>query len=182
MPFALTYADPFPRIDIAAPASPITFQVTTGGFSPNLIALSSDLKVWENYLTVYSKVPYFRLVDLATVGGGEPWRFYRMRIQDSQSTSQMRNGWTALGFTNYQFQLTRICFCTPTILSGRVTVKNGKVTAVTDARGADGVPIQNPDLSQFKSMEDLFDLVQNDQLKADVLVVVLEKNLATKRP
>jgi hypothetical protein len=188
VPALLTHGgEPLVRMGIRREGGLITLQIDTGiyagGKTVNLIQTSSDVTTaswkWQNYLTVFSKIPSFSLIELTASLAPQDRRFYRIRTRDGLTVSEQRREWTALGFTNYQFRLTRTCSCTPTTLSGTVTVNNGQVVAVTDARGPDGLPIENPDLSQFKSVEELFDLAQQagEQYAADVCAVAYDKSL-----
>jgi hypothetical protein len=180
--------EPLVRMGIRREGGLITLQINTGiyagGKTVNLIVTSSNVTTaaswqWRNYLTVFSKIPSFSLIELTASVAPQDRRFYQIRAHDGLIASEQRREWTALGFTNYQFRLTRTCSCTPTTLSGTVTVNNGRVVAVTDARGPDGLPIENPDLSQFKSVEELFDLAHQagEQYAADVCAVAYDESL-----
>ncbi|HEV8541947.1 MAG TPA: DUF6174 domain-containing protein, partial [Verrucomicrobiae bacterium] len=78
--------------------------------------------------------------------------------------------------TNYTFKFTRVCMCDHLILNGTVTVKNGQVVAVADVNDR-GLPIANPDLSEFKSIEELFEFIRTEQPKAEVTKVSFDEGL-----
>jgi Family of unknown function (DUF6174) len=81
--------------------------------------------------------------------------------------------WQNLGPSNYSFSFERTCFCSPKVLSGTVKVSGGKVVGVSDAQG-DGAPIANPQLADFKSIEELFGILQTAIPVTDVLTVAFD--------
>jgi hypothetical protein len=152
-------------------------RIGAGGSSGNLVQSSADLRNWQPALNVYARVPVFQVLDLDSLGAVVDRIFYRTVVGGTQGTVDVRKEWTAHAFTNYQFRFTRTCACNPSTLSGTVTVNAGKVVAVTDAQDASGSPILNPDLTQFLSIEDLFDLAQRDENVADVFAIAFDQTL-----
>lgn len=71
--------------------------------------------------------------------------------------------WSANEFTAYRFRFERACFCSPTHVSARVTVRGDTVAALDDVR-ANGTPIQKTDYAfdreMARSIEQLFDLIR----------------------
>jgi hypothetical protein len=87
----------------------------------------------------------------------------------------MKQNWEAQHAARYQMREVVWYVQTWNIITATVTVENGKVVAATDAQAYNGASVPNPDLSQFKSVEDLFalllDLTETGQYLADILAV-----------
>lgn len=150
---------------------PVAWNIDTGGAASLLLQNSTDLLDWQPLINIFTKARLFRFVDWSGPDQAAP-RFYRA-IAPGQSVDEMLGMWRALGLSKYQYKLRWSCFCRP--LSGTVTVHDGKVVAVTDARDSNGSPIPNPDLSEFKSIEDLFEIVRRESAAADALTVVFDR-------
>jgi hypothetical protein len=163
------------KLQILARELPVTLVVDTGGAGSLLLEHSQDLTIWHPSLNVFSKLRSLRLIDRSTLGGLEFPRFYRA-IGPAQSMDQIFENWGNNGFGKYTYRFQRRCFCNPGNLSGTVTVSDGKVVAVTDARGND-VPSTNLDLSQFKSIEELLAIVKEGASRADFLTVEFDPAL-----
>jgi hypothetical protein len=163
---------PMIELHVAGPRLPVTLLAVGGSITNFVLQRSDDLKDWHSILNVFPKVQPVRFVDRSTVGEiGETrvTHFYKTSFP-AQSVQGMLDNWRSLGLTNYTFKFSRLCMCNPIQLTGKVSVKNGKVIAVKDADSG-GQPIPNPDLSQFKSIEELFDILQTETVKADLLEV-----------
>ena len=90
----------------------------------------------------------------------------------SQETAQAKARWQAAAIDDYEYSYRRVCDCHPDQLADTiVTVTDGVVTAVRYARAdyAQDVPVDENRLSWFRTIEDLFALVENaTQSDADV--------------
>jgi hypothetical protein len=159
------------RLQATNNSFPTAVGVTiTGGTNQFSLEGSENLTDWHTVWDVVTKVRAFWLIDRFSPAGLGTFRFYRA-LSPGKSSAEMRQNWMDAGLTNYQFRFRRTCSCTPTILSGTVTVRAGKVVAVSDARGAGGEIIPDPDLAAFKSIEDLFDIIRTQSTNADLLSV-----------
>ena len=128
-----------PRLEPVSAGWPFLFRVPTEGSSANVLLFSEDLKTWKHYRSILSRVPVFGYVNDYSLPG--KMRFYRVRSRDAISHRVLLQQWQSLGFSNYEFKFQRTCFCGPGILSGIVTVKDGKVIAGRDTQG-DGATIR----------------------------------------
>ncbi|NIW25492.1 MAG: hypothetical protein GWN29_13500 [Gammaproteobacteria bacterium] len=82
----------------------------------------------------------------------------------AQETADGRARWQAAAIDDYEYSYQRVCDCHPDQLADTiVTVTNGAVTAVRYAREdyAQDVPVAEDRLSWFRTIEDLFALVEN---------------------
>ena len=83
---------------------------------------------------------------------------------EAQETAQAQARWQAAAIDNYEYSYQRVCDCHPDQLADTiVTVTDGVVTAVRYARAdyAQDVPVAENRLSWFRTIEDLFALVEN---------------------
>ncbi len=81
----------------------------------------------------------------------------------AQETAQARARWQAAAIDDYEYSYRRVCDCHPDQLADTiVTVTDGVVTAVRYARAdyAQDVPVAENRLSWFRTIEDLFALVE----------------------
>jgi hypothetical protein len=141
-----------------------------------LVEVSCDLRGWAELINVDTTKPDVVVEDHAS--GSGPVRFYRARVP-GLSVEDQQAAWTAAGLRQYRFHFTRSCFCRPGILSGTVTVRDGVVVSVTDASdGQLGQPIASADIAQFKSIEQLFEVIRDAKAnRADVIAVNYDPNL-----
>jgi len=82
----------------------------------------------------------------------------------AQETADARARWQAAAIDDYEYSYQRVCECHPDQLADTiVTVTDGKVTAVRYARDdyAEDVAVAEDRLSWFRTIEDLFALVEN---------------------
>jgi hypothetical protein len=82
----------------------------------------------------------------------------------AQDTADARARWQAAAIDDYEYSYQRVCDCHPDQLADTiVTVTDGEVAAVRYAREdyAEDIPVAEDRLSWFRTMEDLFDLVEN---------------------
>ena len=82
----------------------------------------------------------------------------------AQDTADARARWQAAAIDSYEYSYQRVCDCHPDQLADTiVTVTGGEVTAVRYAREdyAADVPVAVNRLSWFRTIEDLFSLVEN---------------------
>ena len=163
-------------LQVAGAQPPVTLNIDSGGAPGLVLDASTDLKSWSPYMNVFSRVRSIRFFDRSTNSLPSSPQFFRARSAP-ENVNQLRQEWQGLGYSNYKFTFKRICFCGQDVLSGTVTVNNGQVVAVTDALGAGGAPIDNPDLSQYKSIEELFDIINDAMGQVDVLMVGFDPTL-----
>lgn len=82
----------------------------------------------------------------------------------AQDTADARARWRAAAVDAYQYSYQRVCDCHPDQLADTiVTVNEGEVIAVRYAREdyAEDIPVAPDRLSWFRTIEDLFALVEN---------------------
>jgi len=82
----------------------------------------------------------------------------------AQDAADARTRWQAAAIDDYEYSYQRVCECHPDQLADTiVTVTDGKVTAVRYARDdyAEDVAVAEDRLSWFRTIEDLFALVEN---------------------
>jgi len=82
----------------------------------------------------------------------------------AQDTAQARARWQAAAINDYEYSYRRVCECHPDKLADTIiTVIDGKVVAVRYAREdyAQDIPVADDRLSWFRTIEDLFALVEN---------------------
>lgn len=122
-----------------------------------VVELSEDLKEWRPLLHVKTTNANQSIQEIAL--GLTGTRFYRAR-SPVESAVKAKRFWDDLAISSYSFRLKRTCFCTPTRLSGIVRVRDGKVVSVEDAFDEfPSKPIANPELSAFKSIDELLGVV-----------------------
>lgn len=143
--------------------------VQSPGFDDFTLMTSTTVTNWQPYATVFSRVENFRLVRDSTEPQNEPARFYQA-AGEVLSPAAMSLQWKAAGIPRYRFRFERSCFCSPKVLSGVVTVENGAITRVDDAQGG-GVPVNEPNLDEFKSIEGLFGLLHSSRETADLMMI-----------
>jgi hypothetical protein len=172
--FSTLAASPPPsvKLQVVAPALPITFDIDTVEAPGVLVEYSKDLKNWEPSLNIFSKVRFVRVIDRSTAGAVESPRFYRA-LRDVQSPGEMSNKWRALGLSKYQYKFRKLAF--PQFPDGIVTVNDGKVVEVMYP--GTGVFVRKQDLSNYKSIEELFDIVIAETARSQVLIVEFDRSL-----
>lgn len=154
-----------PRLDISIPG--------TGDF---VLQQSETLTDWKPLATVFSRLETFRIGQLRPGADLPAARaaYYRA-FGKVETPAEMAEAWRTRGFKRYRFTFSRTCFCAPRVLTGRVTVDEGRVTAVDDAQG--NGPIPSPNLSDFLSVEQLFELMESSRATADLVQVQMEPEL-----
>ena len=135
-----------------------------------LVEVSNDLRSWKALLSVDARKPTVEVVDRNDPKDTNWLKFYRARVPGI-SVDDQQAAWAATGLESYSYHFARVCFCRPIILSGTVNVRDGTVVGVTNA--FDGSqPIPNPDLSEFKSVEQLFEVIRQAKLQqADTIAI-----------
>lgn len=142
----------------------------TGGATNLLVEVSTNLTNWVEYLTVHSRSSRFELNEGRILLPANQPRFFRMAATPSQVAERNRN-WEERGLTHYRFRYERICFCPPHIfLSAVVTVRDGVVVAVEDIKSL-GMPVANPGNAEFKSIEQLFALIEERSADHELVAV-----------
>lgn len=136
------------------------------------LEVSHDLMNWDPLFSLTTSIAAVNVADREASADTNRMRFYRTKspgisVDDEAAT------WAAVGPSHYRYHFRRTCFCAPAILSGTVIVQGGTVIGVTNALDEQlGQPIANPNLSVFKSIEDLFQLIGRARLQnADVIAV-----------
>ena len=82
----------------------------------------------------------------------------------AQDTEGARARWRAAAIDDYEYSYQRVCDCHPDQLADTiVTVSDGEIVAVRYARDdyAEDVPVAADRLSWFRTIEDLFTLVES---------------------
>jgi hypothetical protein len=167
------YVGPFlatvPRLSLSSPYLPLSFAITNSSALFNTVDISSDLRVWEAYLGLSTRLGAVQVIDPSpgSIGERRGPSFFRLRVGVSAFPSLA--DWQRQGLTDYRFRFERICFCRHFSLSGMVEVREGRINAITDTR-ADGVPVAEVDLSEFKTIEELYAIIENDAARADLIV------------
>jgi hypothetical protein len=141
-----------------------------------LVEVSDDLRRWKGLITVDTTKPDVVVADDSS--DRTTVRFYRARVP-GLSLDDQQAAWASAGLRHYQYRFTRSCFCKAAMLSGTVTVRDGVVVSVTDAfDGRLGQPIANADIAQFKSIEQLFQVIRDAKSNhADVIAVTYDLTL-----
>lgn len=90
--------------------------------------------------------------------------------EDESEAVRQHVVWANHGITEYSYELKQGCFCDRiTMLRVRVSVDDNAIVAVRDIRADTLVNTQY--WSRFKTIDELFDLVQRAEQEADVLIV-----------
>jgi len=71
----------------------------------------------------------------------------------------------------WRYTLERTCFCMPGRLEATVHVENGQVVSISNVRG-DGEPFDGASPSDFKSIEELFALINEAEREGAAVVQV----------
>ena len=85
-------------------------------------------------------------------------------LAQAQDTAGARARWQAAAIDDYEYSYQRVCDCHPDQLADTiVTVIDGEVAAVRYARDdyAEDIPVAEDRLEWFRTIEDLFTLVEN---------------------
>ena len=85
-------------------------------------------------------------------------------LAQAQDTAGARARWQAAAIDDYEYSYQRVCDCHPDQLADTiVTVIDGEVAAVRYARDdyAEDIPVAEDRLEWFRTIEDLFALVEN---------------------
>ncbi len=162
---------PQAKLSMLSPSSPLVLLVEENGSLVNTVEISSDLKSWSRYLSVFSKLPTFRVIDRAPVLLGDRNAFLRLRGGEVSGPSLA--DWQKQGVNRYRFVFERLCFCRSYLMKGTVEVQDGRIVDVTNIQG-DGMPVANADITQFKTIEELFEIIQTDSDQADLLVTAYD--------
>ena len=91
-----------------------------------------------------------------------------------QDLAASRALWEAAGVANYEYSYQRVCECHPDQLADTiVTVSEGRVVAVRYARDdySQEVAVAAEKVSWYRTIEDLFSLVETARASADVVRV-----------
>lgn len=156
-----------PEVLTSGGQEPILFvPVSVRGATKFAVECSEDLTHWKtlwNY-SFRDVTNVFSIPDPSPATGAA--RFYRLRspgdlVDDRQAE------WTSQAILSCRFRYEpRIGFCN-CIKSALVTVSQGVVTSVSDAVRATGFPEPNPNIADFPSIEQLFDMIRRCQSSRD---------------
>lgn len=148
----------------------------SGSSSTNFtIELSNDLRTWAPLASIRTQAGPVSLFDRSgsIAAGGS--RFYRAK---TLGLSVEQAAWLAHGASSYTYHFNQRCFCIPlTPKEADVTVIDGKVVSATNviyvpSPDPSEHPPSSPDLSQFKTIDDFFGIIQSALSQpADVLAV-----------
>jgi hypothetical protein len=170
---------PLVKLEVAGAGFPLTLNVQfkLGGGDLPLLE-SSNLVEWHPFLTIFTRRDQpFRLVD-RTVEQTRPGAAFYKASGEVTAPVEMEEAWRSRNMEHYRFRFSRMCFCRePVILSGVVTVRNGEVVQVEDVRDSAGALISNPDLTEFKSIEELFSILEAQRATAELVVVRIDESL-----
>src|SRR3954470_5353437 len=151
-------------IQLKAPSAefPMPLIVTMSSPTNFLIERSSDLLDWRAHISVFARVPSFYLWQRYVLESNvPPVEVYRVS-GPAQEIADIQRKWLGLGTTKYRFDFLSHCGCLPgkgNILA-RLTVENGMVTSIENpVFYPGGAPVNNPDPTQFRSIEQLFSLL-----------------------
>lgn len=176
-PLFITMADELlPRFISIEKQGPATWlQIDTVGETNFVVESSEDLENWLLFRGVSATINNIYLLDFQTE---EVQRRYFRLIVPGRSAEEMRNAWEERSIESYRFRMKRTCFCEPhRILSATVTVTNGTVVNVEDAMSSGGLPEPNPDMAEFKSVEELFDLIIQSSGEAELVLAAYDETL-----
>ncbi len=136
------------------------------------VEVSHDLRSWQPLLSVTARKSTFDFADRDSREDKDPVRFYRTK-SPGISVEEPAAAWASARPLRYRYHFRRVCFCRPTIVSGTVAVQDGTIIGVTNAFDEQiSQPIPNPDLSQFRSIEQLFEEIrQAESRNADVITI-----------
>ena len=168
-PVRLEFARPPPYIvlNVAANETVWDFQLVE----------SIDLNTWRPLIYAFSRLSRFSLVDRSSPDSHAKYSFYRVS-GNALTANEMLERWRTLNMRSYQFTFSRTCFsCQPLSLTATATVRDEKVVAVENVRDNTGSPFEGADLSEFKSIEELFGSVATEAPKADLLSIRLHESL-----
>ena len=159
---------------------PFTLRIGTTTTNNFLLQSTTDLQEWHPFLHVFSRLESFRIVDRSSLQERIKARFFRVS-GSALTLSEMSAAWQNLNIKRYRFTFSRTCFCTPYTLQGTVTVQDGEVVTVENVVDAINPvaprPIENPNLSEFKSVEQLFHIIPENATTADILTVQLNETI-----
>jgi hypothetical protein len=156
------------RIDMEMQTYP-AITVAAENASNILVEVSQNLNEWSPLVNIYTTTShgFYRDLDASV----DKRRYYRARMPGI-SNKEMRNLWKSQGIDNYSYEFKRTCFCEPHItLTATVNVQNGTIQSVTNVKGQGGLPVEDPDLEEFKSIDELFAVLQMQIGSAEVVKV-----------
>jgi|SRR4051812_33964641 len=172
-------------IELKRPSGEVPFSIVVTMTSPTdfLIERSSDLSNWHGYISVFPRVASFYLWQRYVLQSNPPpTKFYRVS-RAARSIEELRNKWLELGATKYRFDFLSHCSCLPGKgnIHARLTVETGKVTAIENpVFYPGGAPVENPDPSQFRTIDELFSLLldytQTASPLSDLVAVEFDEN------
>jgi hypothetical protein len=154
---------------------PPAIVFSTGTQSNAVLETIADLRQWSPLVNVYTATASGSYRDLES--SNETPRFYRVGVP-GLPVSEARDLWENQNMASYRFRFSRVCLCEPNFtLSGTAIVSDGEVQEVVDVKGQGGLPVENPDLSEFKRIEQLFDILEQETYEADEVYVRFEPEL-----
>ena len=161
-----------PLVDTQDPlVTAVELPVLPGSATDFALEFSTDLQHWVTFRNYH--VQGLNLVTIpasASNPDSTTRRFYRMRIPGDLPDAKLAE-WQSRGIGSYRYHYApRIGFCN-CIDSAMVTVRNGAVVSVTDAVRASGAPEPNPNLTDFPTIEALFDVIKNAEQSSDLVWV-----------
>lgn len=160
-----------PRLEATGAVAPaVVVPIVIARATDFAVEVTDDLETWRT-LWNFTHRDATNVLSMAdggpTVGQA---RFFRLRIPGDSVEDRLAT-WTSQGITAYRFHYEpRIGFCN-CITSAMVTVRDGVVTQVSDAKRATGFPEPSPNLEDFMSIEQAFDLIRRNQKSSDNLWV-----------
>jgi len=129
---------------------------------------SADLKTWQPQLSIYSQLDslYVKYHDEHVTQGH---RLYRA-AHPAPSAAQKQTNWRALRIRSYQYDYEYAEFGYS--VQGTVTVADGSVVGVANPIVyVDWKPVENPSSSHFKTLEQLFELIEPAISEAELVTV-----------
>jgi hypothetical protein len=158
-----------PELILNLEGSPQMIRFNFPGTQPFLIQVSTNGSVWTPYINVFSHLQSVWVLDRSLTSATPTMSLFKV-AGTTQSPTALSASWSALSMSHYRFRESRLCSCSPFIAEATVIVQDGKVVSIQDATSG-GQPIQSPPISQFKSIEELFDLLITKSQTADILSV-----------
>lgn len=147
----------------AGPPNP-TITVRAGGFLNFSILSSTNFTKWLPRIDVFGKHISLDVADHTVDAENSATRYYKAADLQNEP-SNMLTKWKALGISRYRFDFTRVCGCTPAVLTATVTVENGQVLTV------DNVQPYMTTMSDFKTVDEIYDIFISQLNTADLLTI-----------
>jgi hypothetical protein len=147
----------------SGPPLPV-IRAQSGGFLDFSIQTSMDFKHWTPRIDVFANLVTVEITDRTVDSESSAVRYYKAG-DIANSPVAMLSKWQALGISHYQYDFTRVCGCTPAVLTARVTVENDQVISVEDAQ-----PYMTT-MSDFKTVDQIFEVFIDQLNIADLLTI-----------